>query len=212
MNLHHSLREGFFTHEFKKTSDLLEEMRKATTNIAFVLNEYGMTIGMITLEDLLEEIVGEIRDEYDEDEKELVKYVEDRTYLVEAALNLDDLNDAIGSHLESEEYDSVGGVIIEHLDHLPTEGEQVTLEDGTLLTVSEMDGNRIEKVTIVLPEPKAEEGEDDEKPEKSDRSEKGEKSDRSEKGDKSEKSEKEEKANREESSGEADQETQDDPE
>ncbi len=198
-----TLREGFFTHEFKKTSDLLEEMRKATTNIAFVLNEYGMTIGMITLEDLLEEIVGEIRDEYDEDEKELVKYVEDRTYLVEAALNLDDLNDAIGSHLESEEYDSVGGVIIEHLDHLPTEGEQVTLEDGTLLTVSEMDGNRIEKVTIVLPDPKDEEGEDDAKPEKSDRSEKG---------DKSEKSEKEEKANREESSVEADQETKDDPE
>ncbi len=160
------MREGFYTHEFKKTSDLLEEMRKETINIAFVLNEYGATEGMITLEDLLEEIVGEIRDEYDSDEKELVQFIADRTYQVEAALSLDDLNEAIGCNISSEEYDSVGGVIIEHLDHLPEDGEEVVLEDGTTLKVAGMDDNRIEHVLITLPEPPAEgaaEGDGEEK-------------------------------------------------
>ncbi|MBR6381783.1 MAG: HlyC/CorC family transporter [Lachnospiraceae bacterium] len=163
------LREALFTHEYKKTSDLMVEMRKETANIAFVINEYGTTEGMITLEDLLEEIVGEIRDEYDEDEKELIQAVDERTYLVEASLNLDDLNDAIGSALSSEEYDSVGGVLIEHLDHLPEDGEEVVLEDGTKLKVCGMDQNRIEQVEITLPEPKEaadEEAEDEKESEK----------------------------------------------
>ena len=71
------MREGYFTYEYKKTADLLLEMRLSTTNIAFVLNEYGATVGMISIEDLLEEIVGEIRDEYDEDEDELLKKIGD---------------------------------------------------------------------------------------------------------------------------------------
>ena len=147
------LRKPVYTHEFKKTSDLLVEMRQETVNVAFVLNEYGETEGMITLEDLLEEIVGEIRDEYDEDEKELIRETGERTWLVEGSISLDDLNDAIGSDLHSEEYDSVGGIIIEHLDSLPTDGTSVTLENGTVLTVKEMDQNRIMQVEIVLPEP-----------------------------------------------------------
>ncbi len=157
------LREALFTHEYKKTSDLMVEMRKETANIAFVINEYGTTEGMITLEDLLEEIVGEIRDEYDEDEKELIQAVDERTYLVEASLNLDDLNDAIGSALSSEEYDSVGGVLIEHLDHLPEDGEEVVLEDGTKLKVCGMDQNRIEQVEVTLPEKQEEETPEEEK-------------------------------------------------
>ena len=150
------LRKAHFTHEFKKTSDLMVEMRKETVNIIFVLNEYGTTEGMITLEDLLEEIVGEIRDEYDEDEKELVQLIGERNYLVEAALSLDDLNDAIGTDIHSEEYDSIGGFIIENLDHLPEDGTEIVLDNGIHLTVRGMDGNRIQQVEILLPEPGAE--------------------------------------------------------
>ena len=156
------MREALYTHEFKKTQDLLAQMRKETSNIVFVLNEYGTIEGMITLEDLLEEIVGEIRDEYDEDEKELIQKVEDRKYIVEGALSLDDFNEAVGTNLTSEEYDSIGGIVIEHLDHLPQDGEEVVLEDGTILKVLGMDQKRIEEVEITLPEPVEEEPQQEE--------------------------------------------------
>ena len=87
------LRDAHYTYEFKKIADLLYEMRETTKNVTFVLNEYGSTEGMITLEDLLEEIVGEIRDEYDADEEELIQEVEERTFLVEGSMKLDDIND-----------------------------------------------------------------------------------------------------------------------
>jgi CBS domain containing-hemolysin-like protein len=162
------MREALFTHEFKKTQDLLAQMRKETSNIVFVLNEYGTMEGMITLEDLLEEIVGEIRDEFDEDEKELIQKREDGKYVVEGALSLDDLNEALGTDLTSEEYDSVGGILIEHLDHVPEDGEEVTLDDGTVLKVLGMDQNRIVEVEITLPEP----AEEDEKAESDENAEK----------------------------------------
>jgi len=165
------MREALYTHEFKKTQDLLAQMRKETSNIVFVLNEYGTIEGMITLEDLLEEIVGEIRDEYDEDEKELIQKVEDRKYIVEGALSLDDFNEAVGTNLTSEEYDSIGGIVIEHLDHLPQDGEEVVLEDGTVLKVLGMDQKRIEEVEITLPEPAEEEAQAEENEEASEKAE-----------------------------------------
>ncbi len=113
------LREAYYTYEYKKTADLMIEMREITANVAFVLNEYGATVGMITLEDLLEEIVGEIRDEYDADEEELIQQIDGHTYLVEGGMKLDDINDALDISLHSEDYDSIGGLIIEHLDRLP---------------------------------------------------------------------------------------------
>ncbi len=165
------MREALYTHEFKKTQDLLAQMRKETSNIVFVLNEYGTIEGMITLEDLLEEIVGEIRDEYDEDEKELIRKIDDRVYVVEGALSLDDFNEAVGTNLESEEYDSVGGIVIEHLDHLPKDGEEVVLEDGTILKVLGMDQKRIEEVEITLPEPVEEEVQAEESEESAEKAE-----------------------------------------
>ncbi len=165
------MREALYTHEFKKTQDLLAQMRKETSNIVFVLNEYGTIEGMITLEDLLEEIVGEIRDEYDEDEKELIRKVEERKYVVEGALSLDDFNEAVGTKLTSEEYDSIGGIVIEHLDHLPQDGEEVVLEDGTILKVLGMDQKRIEEVEITLPEPAEEEAQAEENEESSEKAE-----------------------------------------
>ena len=146
------LRDAHYTYEFKKVADLLIEIREKTTNVTFVLNEYGATVGMITLEDLLEEIVGEIRDEYDADEEELIKALDDRSYLVEGSLKLDDINDELGVELESEDYDSISGIIIECLNRLPEDNEEVTLENGIRLKVQGIEQNRIQKVLITLPE------------------------------------------------------------
>lgn len=151
------LREPYFTYEYKATADLMIEMRKASVNLAIVLDEYGATAGLVTLEDLLEEIVGEIRDEYDEDEVEDIKEIQpEREYVVQGSAKLDDINEALHINLESEDYDSIGGYIIEQLDCLPKEGQSVTLESGIRLVVDRLDKNRIELVHIWLPEKKTE--------------------------------------------------------
>lgn len=161
------VREAYYTYEYKKTADLLLEMREKSMNVAFVLNEYGSTVGMITLEDLLEELVGEIRDEYDEDEKELIQQIDERTYLIEGSMSLSDINDAIGTELGSEDYDSIGGIIIGQLDRLPEDEEAVSLEDGTTLQVKGIDQNRISQVLLTLPEPEVadEESDNEQEPE-----------------------------------------------
>lgn len=149
------LRQAYYTYEFKKTADLLVEMRQKCFNVAFVLNEYGGTAGMITLEDLLEEIVGEIRDEYDSDEEQLIQKMQDRTYLVEGSMKLSDINDELGTDLQSEDYDSIGGLIIEHLDRVPEDGAQIVTDQGIRLQVQGVSQNRILKVIMELPEEKA---------------------------------------------------------
>lgn len=147
------LREAYFTYEYKSISELLVEMRQASFNIAIVLDEYGETAGLITLEDILEEIVGEIHDEYDENEEDFVKEVGEREYIIEGSMNLDDLNDRLNLKLQSEDYDSLGGFIIEHLDRLPETGDSIVTEDGIRLIVESLDKNRIESVHAYLPEP-----------------------------------------------------------
>ncbi len=151
-----NLRKAYYTYEFKKTADLLVEMREKSQNVAFVLSEYGATVGMITLEDLLEEIVGEIRDEYDSDEINLIKNVGGRRYLAQGNMKLDDINDELGTNLDSEDYDSIGGLMIEALDRLPGYGEIVTLDNGITLTARGIKGNRITKVLITVNTPIAE--------------------------------------------------------
>jgi CBS domain containing-hemolysin-like protein len=156
------LRSVLYTHEHKKTSDLLLEMKKSSTNLAIVLDEYGVTAGMVTIEDLLEEIVGDIRDEYDEDEEQLVTQLSDTEYVVAGAMSLDDLNDNLnldekGLTLESEDYDSIGGIIIGLLDHLPAVGEEAVTDNNIRLVVDSVEKNRINQVHIYLPEPNQEE-------------------------------------------------------
>ncbi len=146
------LREAYFTYEYKNISELLVEMRKASFNIAIVLDEYGETAGLITLEDILEEIVGEIHDEYDENEEDFIQEIDEREYIVEGSTNLDDLNDRLGLDLNSEEYDSLGGFIIERLDRLPEPGDSIHTEDGIHMVVEKLDKNRIELVHLYLPE------------------------------------------------------------
>lgn len=143
------LREPLYTYEYKKTAELMVEMRQTCNNVVIVLDEYGATAGMITLEDLLEEIVGEIRDEYDEDEENELVELAPGEYMVEGSMKLDDLNDRLGLQLESEDYDSIGGLIIGLLDRLPESGEEVTC-DGIRLVVEQLDKNRIDKVHMYL--------------------------------------------------------------
>lgn len=153
------LRQPLYTYEFKKVAELMVEMRKTSNNIVIVLDEYGATAGLITLEDMLEEIVGEIRDEYDEDEEDNLTKISPNEYIVEGAMKLDDLNDQLGLELESEDYDSIGGLVIGFLDHLPEEGESVEHE-GLRFVVEKMDKNRIEKIHIYrLEQPQEEENE-----------------------------------------------------
>ena len=160
-NIRNFLRQPLYTYEFKKTSELMIEMRQTFNNIVIVLDEYGSTAGLITLEDMLEEIVGEIRDEYDEEEEESLVEVNPGEYLVEGSIKLDDLNDWLGLSLESEDYDSIGGLVIGLLDHLPDEGEEVTCE-GIRLVVEKVDKNRIESIRMFLPQSEAEETETEE--------------------------------------------------
>ena len=150
------LRDAYFTYEFKKTADLMLEMRQQMHNMAFVLNEYGACVGMITMEDLLEEIVGEIRDEYDGEEEEYIQEIASNTYLVEGSMKLDDINDALGTNLDSEAYDSIAGIVIEILDRMPEAGDEVTTSDGIHIHVEDVTQNRITKVTLTLPKQNSE--------------------------------------------------------
>ncbi len=160
------LRDAYFTYEHKNISELLVEMREASYNIAIVLDEYGETAGLITLEDILEEIVGEIHDEYDEyEEDELLTRVNDFEYILEGSISLDDLDDRLELKLESEEYDSLGGFIIEHLDRHPEVGDEIVTESGLRLVVDSLDKNRVEKVHIYIPEDFYEEDDDEDEDE-----------------------------------------------
>lgn len=154
------MREPHFTFEHKEVGTLLIEMREKALSLVIVLDEYGATSGMITLEDILEEIVGEIRDEYDNDERDAItKLKGDGEYLIDGATNLDDVNDELDISLKSEEYDSIGGYLIEYLDRLPKSGEEIVLEDGTRIIAEVVRRNRIEKVHVFLPA--ADDGSDD---------------------------------------------------
>ena len=146
------MRKPFFTFEQKNTSDLFKDMQLSSTSIAIVLSEYGTTSGMITTEDLLEEIVGEIRDEYDTDEKDALIKINDTTYRVDGSFKLDDLNDELGTTLESEDNDSIGGLIVEKLDRLPKAGDKLTV-DNVWMFVEKVSSNRAESVIVkLLPE------------------------------------------------------------
>ncbi len=159
-NIKDIMRKPHFTYEYKNISELLVEMRDSTFNIAIVLDEYGEMAGLITLEDILEEIVGEIHDEYDEQEDEKIQQISKNEYIIEGSLNLDDVNDHLGTSLESEDYDSLGGFIIELLDdRLPEVNDEVTTEDGIRLVVEKLDKNRVELVHVYLPEQETDEDE-----------------------------------------------------
>lgn len=152
------LREPYYTYEYKQTADLLAELRKTSNNVTIVIDEYGSTVGMITLEDLLEEIVGEIRDEYDEDETDPIIHINDSEYLLEGSTKLDDINELLDAHLASEDYDSIAGLIIEQLDRFPDVGDELKI-DNLKFIVEGVNKNRIDSIRLYIMVPKTQEPE-----------------------------------------------------
>lgn len=145
------MREPFFTYESKKTTDLLHELKKSANPLAIVLDEYGATAGLVTIEDLVEEIVGDIRDEYDTDEVDNIVQSEDGSYIVDGLTNLSEINDSLKLNIESDDYDSIAGHVIFLLGHLPNQGEEVEDEQAKY-TVLSTEKNRISKLRIDIKE------------------------------------------------------------
>ena len=144
-------RKPVFVHEYQRTSQLFSDWKTSAVTMALVLDEYGVTSGIITMEDLIEEIVGEIRDEYDDDEDDFIRKIADNQYDIDASIKLDDLNDALDTSLKSNNYDSLGGLVIEILDKLPDEGDIATTENITL-KVTKVEKNRIERIVLTIEE------------------------------------------------------------
>lgn len=143
------IRSPFFTYEFKLVNDLFKEMRKERTHMAIVLDEYGGTVGLVTIEDFLEEIVGEIDDEYDDEPEITIKNLGNNTYEMDGTLKLEDINEELGLSMESEDVDSIGGYVIDLLGRFPEEGE--TYVDGDLeFSIKEIEKNRIEKLSVKI--------------------------------------------------------------
>lgn len=147
------VREPFYVYEFQKTNDLLANMKSSSNSIGIVLDEYGVCVGLISMEDLIEEIIGDIKDEYDDAEHNNIVKIDDAHYSIDGGIKLDDLNDALDLDIESEDYDSIGGYIIQLLDHLPSVGD--TASDGVIsCKVTKLDKNRVSRVLLeILPKP-----------------------------------------------------------
>ncbi|MDD6137220.1 MAG: hemolysin family protein [Lachnospiraceae bacterium] len=143
------LRKPIFVYEYQKTSKIFAEMKTSSVSVAVVLDEYGVAAGIITMEDLVEEIVGEIRDEYDEDENDLIRKLDENEYDIDGSIKLDDLNDVLGTKLASEDYDSLAGFVIQIMDKLPGEGEETDYEN-IHFKVGTVNRNRIERVFLTI--------------------------------------------------------------
>ena len=141
------MREPYYTFEFKKISELFNEMKKTRNHMSVVLDEYGGNVGIVTIEDLIEEVVGEIEDEYDDEEDNDIIVVKEDEYIVDGSARLDHIGDIIGVTMESEEFDSVGGLVIGELGRFPEQSEEVNL-NNIRFVVEEVDKNRIKKVRI----------------------------------------------------------------
>ncbi|MBU5675170.1 DUF21 domain-containing protein [Alkaliphilus sp. MSJ-5] len=147
-NIEEYVRKPYYTFEFKKISDTFTEMKKNRTHMAIVLDEYGGTAGIITIEDLIEEIVGDIEDEYDEFESE-IQFVKDGEYIIIGSTKINSVNEILGTNFESEDFDSIGGLVIESLGRLPKLGEKVEYDNITLI-VESIERNRIKTVKVYV--------------------------------------------------------------
>jgi putative hemolysin len=134
--------------ESKRVSELLREMQRDKFSMAVVVDEYGGTAGIVTMEDLLEEIVGEIRDEHDEGEEEPIRFLSETEAVVDAGTNIDDVNESLGIRLPSEEFDTIGGLTVGLFGRLPHEGEEIDAGDGVRLRIDRTRGRRILAVRV----------------------------------------------------------------
>ena len=156
------LRPAYFVPEAKKVDELLREMQDNGIHIAIIVDEYGGMAGLVTLEDIMEEIVGEIRDEYDQSEEDLYQKISPDEFLMQGRMDLDDVNELLGTHYSKEVADTLGGFIYGEMGRVPVGGEQVTVE-GWTLAVEQISGRRIRKVRArrLSPAPESKEEEQD---------------------------------------------------
>ncbi|HEX9037537.1 MAG TPA: hemolysin family protein [Ktedonobacterales bacterium] len=145
------LRSAYFVPESKRLDDLLHEMQKQRVHMAIVVDEYGAVAGLVTIEDVVEEIFGDIKDEYDKEEQ-IFERVSDTEFLVDAKISVDELNELIDAELPAEDYDTLGGFVYTELDKIPTVGDVVRYDDLTI-TVLASKGRRVTKVKIVRERP-----------------------------------------------------------
>jgi CBS domain containing-hemolysin-like protein len=149
------LRDVYYVPESMKVDDLLHELQRRRVHVAIVVDEYGGTAGLVTIEDLLEEIVGEIQDEYDAEEP-LVQMISDDEWLIHARCNLDDASDLLACTLPSDGGDTVGGFIYSQLERVPEVGDEVAYDEYRLI-VQSVDGRRVEQVRVLREAAEAEE-------------------------------------------------------
>lgn len=156
------MRATVFVPDSKKVAELLREMQRDKFSLAIVVDEYGGTAGLVTMEDLLEEIVGEIRDEHDEDEQEPIRIVNEREAVADAGVNLEDINATLGTTLPTEDFETIGGYTVGLFGRLPQEGEEIEADERTRLRVDRTRGRRILAVRIFTTGPaRDEDGEHD---------------------------------------------------
>ncbi|MBS5793260.1 MAG: HlyC/CorC family transporter [Lachnospirales bacterium] len=147
-NIRDYMREPFFTYESKCLKELFAEMRINRIPMAIILDEYGGTSGIVTLEDMLEEIVGDLADEYDEHDEE-IKLVRDNEYIIEGTTKIEDVNEILGTNFKSEDFDSIGGFIIETFGKFPDKGDSIKI-DNVKFIIEEIEKNRIEKLRCLI--------------------------------------------------------------
>ena len=160
------MRTPMYVPESKSCGDLFKEMTNKHTQMAVVVDEYGGTAGLVTLEDIIEAIVGNIQDEYDDEEEEISK-INETTFTIDGLTDIDELDEIIGKDLPEGDYDTIAGYIISRLGYLPKQGEHSeVMFENIRFTVLEVENRRIEKVKVeILPLP----DEDDEEEEDSDK-------------------------------------------
>ena len=155
------LRPPFFTPESKNAGELLRELRRRRTHIAIVVDEYGGTAGLVTLEDLIEEIVGEIHDEHDQEEEQLLTVIDKSTLVADGMVRLDELAESMGLTFEGESVETLGGYLMDAFGRIPSEGEKLE-RDGAEFTVESVVEQRVKSVRVVRVDPDETEDQEDE--------------------------------------------------
>jgi CBS domain containing-hemolysin-like protein len=144
-------RPAYFVPDTKKVDELLQDLQQKRVHLAIVVDEYGGTAGVVTIEDLLEEIVGEIRDEYDVNEELPIQRIDESECVVDARVSIRDVNEALDLHLDVDELDTLGGLVYHELGKVPAEGDEVRM-NGCLVTVLSTQGRRIKKLRVRIVE------------------------------------------------------------
>ncbi|MGE4453526.1 MAG: hemolysin family protein [Sphaerochaeta sp.] len=143
------MRQPYFIPESKHLDDLLREFKLRKVHIAIAIDEYGGVSGIVCMEDILEVIVGDIQDEFDDDEDDGMRKLDDNTFVVDARTSIEDLNESVGLHLSEEEYETVGGYVFELFGRIPLKDESVE-DDEAIFTVEDIDGHKINQLKLVV--------------------------------------------------------------